>query len=75
MQVAGAVKLEIGEDRGISLWIDGKKIRDLTVPVKLEKGRRSFTFRLRPGELRGVGLRVELKAGDDSVKFQPEGGI
>jgi hypothetical protein len=59
---------------GLSLWIDGPRAADPTAPVKLEKGRHVLTFALQPKQ-RAVGLRVEIKAADSTVKFQPEGGL
>ena len=59
--VAGAVKLEINENDGLSLWIDGAPIKDLEAAVKLARGRHTLTFVL-DRHSRHVGLRVELKS-------------
>jgi len=72
--VAGTVQLEINDSEGLTLWVDGKQVNALAASIKLERGRRIFTFGFNRSE-RKSGLRVELKASDDKVKFQPEGGL
>ena len=71
--VAGTVKLEINQNDGLRLWIDGAPIKDLEAAVKLARGRHTLTIAL-DRRSRRVGLRVELKSADDVVRFKPEGG-
>lgn len=72
--VAGKVRLEINAIEGLTLWVDGKRVHDVTAPISLDKGRRTLTFGFDPAQ-RKSGLRVELQAADARGKFQPEGGI
>jgi hypothetical protein len=72
--LAGTLKLELNDTSGISLWVDGKQINDPTAPISMDKGRHVLTFEL-DAKQRAVGLRVEVKAADRTVKFQPEGGL
>lgn len=72
--VAGKALLEINTPADVTLWVDGVRIEDNSKPITLAKGRRTLTFGFRPSD-RTVGLRVELKAMDDKVRLQPEGGI
>ncbi len=72
--VAGTAGLEINSIDGLTLWVDGESVDDLTAPIQLAKGRHTVTFGLAP-DRREHGLRVELKAIDTDVRFQPEGGI
>ena len=57
-----------------TIHLDGKPVKDLTAPIKLDMGRRTLTFGFDPAQ-RESGLRVELKAMDGQGKFQPEGGL
>ena len=75
VQVAGGIELQINETKALKLSVDGKNIDDLTAPLALTKGRHSLTFSIDTKQRNDTGLRVELKAADDSVKFQPEGGL
>ncbi|MGY8770056.1 MAG: hypothetical protein ACKVH8_16690 [Pirellulales bacterium] len=72
--VTGTAKLDINNIDGLNLWIDGMRVNDVAAPIKLNKGRHSLTFEFQPSQ-RESGLRVELKAMDKTVKFQPEGGL
>ena len=72
--VAGTAKLNINSAEGLTLWLDGKPIDSLTAAINLDKGRRTFTFGFRPAQRAG-GLRAELQAIDEMVRFQPEGGL
>lgn len=71
---SGSAGLQINSVDGLTLRLDGKLVDDLSAPIRLEKGRRMFTFGFNPRQ-RKIGLRVELKAMDNAVKFQPEGGF
>ena len=72
--VTGTAKLDINNIDGLNLWVDGTRVDDLAAPIRLDRGRRTLTFEFKPSQ-RESGLRVELKAMDDVVKFQPEGGL
>jgi len=72
--VAGTAQLKINSATGLTLWLDGEQISDLSAQIRLQKGRRTLTFGFDPG-VRRSGLRVELKAIDDRGRFQPEGGL
>ena len=72
--VAGTARLEVNSVDGLTLRVDGKQVTDLAAPIRLDKGRRTMTFGFSPKQ-RPSGLRVELKAMDGAVKFQPEGGL
>lgn len=72
--VSGTARLEVNSVEGLTLRVDGKQVHDLASPIRLEKGRRTLTFGFSPKQ-RQNGLRVELKAMDGEVKFQPEGGL
>lgn len=71
--VAGTARLDVNTTDGLTLWLDGQRVSDPAAPIRLDRGRRTLTFGFRPGQ-RESGLRVELKAMDGTVKFQPEGG-
>ena len=70
---AGTAKLDLNSAQGLSLWLDGKPVEDLTAPIKLEKGRHVLTFQISTSQ-RESGLRVEFKPADAVVKLSPEGG-
>lgn len=70
----GSASLQINSVDGLTLRLDGKQVDDLSAPIHLEKGRRTFTFGFNPKQ-RNTGLRVELMAMDGAVKYQPEGGL
>lgn len=70
---AGKGRIEINSIDGMMFWLDGKRVNDLTGPIRLSRGRHTLTFGFRP-DRRKTGLRVELKALDSVVRFQPEGG-
>lgn len=72
--VAGTARLDVNSDDGLMLWVDGKRVDDVAAPIEFDRGRRTLTFALSPGQ-REHGLRVELKAMDGMVKLQPEGGL
>lgn len=72
--VAGMIRLDVNAIDGLTLWVDGIRVNDPADPIKLDHGRRTLTFEFNPKE-RKSGLRVELKALDGLVKFQPEGGL
>ena len=69
----GAVRLDVNSTKDLALWIDGRRIEELPAPIRLDRGRRVLTFSFRPQQ-RKTGLRVELQAAGDAVKFQPVGG-
>lgn len=76
IQQAGSVALDINNNAGLRLWIDGKEITDLAAPIKLDKGRREFTFLVDQAARSGNGFRVELTTPSGSAaKYQPVGGI
>ncbi|MSU49411.1 MAG: dehydrogenase [Opitutus sp.] len=76
VQVAGAVQLKLNTAAGLNLWIDGRKITDLSAPIALGRGRAALTFRVDPSQRGAAGLRVELTSAPGSpAKFQPEGGL
>lgn len=72
--VPGEAQLKLNSAEGLVLWVDRKRVDDLTAPVRLRKGRRTLTFGIKPNR-RKIGLRVELNAIDGRGKFMPEGGI
>ena len=75
VQVAGSVRLILNGTTGLRLWIEGKEIADLAVPVDLGRGRRAFTFAIDRSKRGEAGLRVEFAAVPGSpAKVQPEGG-
>lgn len=71
--VAGAARLDINSVDGLTLWIDGQRMDDLAAPIQLTKGRRAMTFAFERAS-RDNGLRIELKALDQLVRFLPVGG-
>ncbi|TWT55341.1 PVC-type heme-binding CxxCH protein [Allorhodopirellula solitaria] len=71
---SGLAGLELNSATGLTLWLDGERVENLTAPMQLEKGRRTLTFGF-SAQRRQRGLRVELQAKDGVAKFQPEGGI
>lgn len=75
VQVAGRAKLVVNESAGLKLWINSTPVNDIATPVSLEKGLQKLTFFIDAPARQGKGLRVELKAADDTIKFQPEGGL
>ena len=70
---AGTAELKLNSAQGLTLWVDGIRVEDLTKPIKLEKGRRVLTFEVKTDQ-RQSGLRVELKPSNAEVKLSPEGG-
>lgn len=72
--VDGVTQLDINSANNLILWVDGKQVDDPTSPIHFAKGRHTLTFGFSLHS-RKSGLRVELKALDDTVKFQPEGGL
>ncbi|MEM7144266.1 MAG: PVC-type heme-binding CxxCH protein [Verrucomicrobiota bacterium] len=76
VQVPGPIALDINNTKGLTLFLNGEMITDLTAPIDCAKGRQIFTFQINPSERGDAGLSVELKTPDGSpAKFQPEGGI
>lgn len=71
--VPGEARLQLNSEAGLSLWVDDKRIDDLSSPIRFDKKRVTLTFGFNPTE-RSSGLRVELKASDGLGKFKPEGG-
>ena len=74
VQVAGKARLETSDATGLTLWVDGTRVQSPEALLNLEQGRRTLTFAFNPKQ-RQHGLRIQLKAVDDSLKFQPEGGL
>ena len=72
--VTGTARLQTNSVDGLTLWLDGEPVDDISAPIKFDKGRRTLTFGFDPSK-RESGLRVELKAMDGRGKFQPEGGL
>ena len=72
----GLAQLKLNGAQGLRLWIDGREIEDLSKPLELQSGRRSFTF-LVDKALRGnLGLRVELVDGAErTARYQVVGGL
>ena len=78
VQIAGTATLEINHPgSGLKLWIDEQQIDDLSQPITLNAGRKTFTFAIdRSTRGQDQGLSVEIKTPSDSpLKFQPEGGL
>lgn len=76
VQVAGLVNLDINDRAGLDLWVDGKKVTDLSQPLDLSTGRRTLTFAIDRAKRGETGLRVEFVTPDGSpLKLQPEGGV
>jgi putative heme-binding domain-containing protein len=74
VQVPGDINLKLNQTKGVQLWLDGEKIKDLKAPIHMDKGRRTLTFSINPKAKKG--LRVELESHMDSnARFTPEGGI
>ena len=71
---AGTARLEVNSIDGLTLWVDGTPINDLSAPISLGKGRRTLTFGFDPTQ-RQSGLRVEVTTVDGHGTFQPEGGL
>ena len=75
VQVAGQLKLDLNNTKGLELRVDDRLV-NLTDSIELSKGRHSFTFVIDPEKRGPQGLQVELIASEGSpIKFQPEGGI
>jgi putative heme-binding domain-containing protein len=74
MLVAGTIELKINEPETVKLWVNGTKVSDPTAPIELGRGRHTLTFGIVP-RLRDEGLRVQIEAADNAVRFQPEGGV
>lgn len=72
----GKLTLNLNQTKGLSLAIDDRDIKDLSAPILLSKGSRTFTFRIDQTQAGGSGLRVELMPVEgSSLKVQPQGGI
>lgn len=71
--VAGLVQLDINTLEGLRLWVDDVAVEDLAGPIQMDRGRHAMTFEVDMKQRSG-GLRVELKAADNVVKFTSEGG-
>lgn len=71
---AGPAGLTFNSTNGLSLWVNGKQVSDVSAPIQFQKGRHTLTFGFKRGQ-RDEALRVELNAIDGSVKLQPEGGL
>lgn len=71
---SGQVALEVNSIDGLTLWLDGQRVSDLSAPIMLKRGRRTLMFGFHSVDRPG-GLRVGFKAMDDKAKLQPEGGI
>ena len=48
VQVPGEIDLKLNQTKGIQLWLDGKRVKDLKSPILMEKGRRTLTFSINP---------------------------
>jgi hypothetical protein len=59
---AGRVGLHLGDAKGITLWIDGRRVdaKEL-VEAELAKGVHTLTFRVNAAQRGTTGLRVELR--------------
>ncbi len=76
VQTPGSIMLDINHREGLSLWVDGKEVSDLEKPIKLNEGRKEFTFSLDQSKRSDLGLRVLLQTTNGSpAKFRIEGGI
>ena len=76
VQTRGSIMLDINHREGLSLGVDGKEVSDLEKPIKLNEGRKEFTFSLDQSKRSDLGLRVLLQTTNGSpVKFRIEGGI
>ena len=74
--VAGNLKLQLNDAKGLRLWVEGKEVTGLTRSIHLDKGRRSVTFAIDRAKRGKTGLRVELiQVPGSSAKFKPVGGI
>ena len=74
--VAGNLKLQLNDTKGLRLWIEGKEMTDLLQPIHLGKGRKTLTFAIDRAKRGETGLRVELiHVPGSSGKFKPVGGI
>jgi len=74
--VAGNLKLQLNDTKGLRLWVEGKEMADLAQPIHLDKGRRTLTFAIDRAKRGKTGLRVELiQVPGSSAKFKPVGGI
>ncbi|MDA7657388.1 dehydrogenase [Verrucomicrobia bacterium] len=72
----GAVVFDLNNLKGLSLWIDGQKVEDLSTPFELTQGRKTLTFAIDRKQRGSAGLRVQFaQAPGSSAKFKPEGGI
>ncbi|SMP58114.1 putative membrane-bound dehydrogenase domain-containing protein [Neorhodopirellula lusitana] len=72
--VGGKLQLDVNDTSGLKLWIDDQPTESATAPMDLAPGLHSLTFAIDTTVRKDVGLRVELKAIDRQVKFQPQGG-
>ena len=73
--VAGNLKLQLNDAKGLRLWVEGKEMTDFTRPIHLGKGRRTLTFAIDRAKRGKTGLRVELiQVPGSSAKFKPVGG-
>ena len=74
--VAGNLKLQLNDTKGLRLWVEGKEMTDLAQPIHFDKGRRTLTFAIDRAKRGKTGLRVELiQAPGSPAKFKPVGGI
>ena len=74
--VAGNLKLQLNDTKGLRLWVEGKEMANLAQPIHLDKGRRTLTFAIDRAKRGETGLRVELiQVPGSSAKFKPVGGI
>lgn len=71
----GPITLAINNPTGLRLWKDGAEVKNLTTPIKFEKGNATLTFGIDRAKRPDIGLKVELKSPPNSpAKFQPVGG-
>ncbi|MDF1862061.1 MAG: hypothetical protein P1U87_17725 [Verrucomicrobiales bacterium] len=75
VQAAGAIQLKLNNHEGVSLWIDDEKVEDPFSVIQLETGRHTLTFAIEQRVRGDEAFRVAVEAADNSVKFQPEGGL
>lgn len=75
VQAAGAIQLKLNNPEGVSLWIDDEKVEDPFSAIPLETGRHTLTFAIDQKTRGDDAFRVAVEAADNSVKFQPEGGL
>jgi hypothetical protein len=74
MTAPGKIRLLLNDIQGVQLWVDDKLVSVSTeIPLELERGVHTLTFRVQGGH--SSGLRVEVAdAPGSSAHAQPVGG-